>query len=99
VTGSLLDNPQAADEVQALAQRLEDETGIPASHVEKDFWVTEVLRGVVVEATTQGVEVVFKGGTSLSKAFRIIERFSEDVDVLVRFHSDAGQGERDRIRH
>lgn len=49
---------------------------------EKDYWATEVLR-----ATTCPVEgcseQVFKGGTSLSKGFGIIERFSEDVDLLV----------------
>ncbi|MGH8997927.1 MAG: nucleotidyl transferase AbiEii/AbiGii toxin family protein [Acidimicrobiia bacterium] len=65
-----------------------DETGIPAAHVEKDFWVTEVLRGVVAGAVASKVVMVFKGGTSLSKAYGIIERFSEDVDG-VRRRSDA----------
>lgn len=74
-----------------------DETGIPAAHVEKDFWVTEVLRGVVAGATTAQVVVVFKGGTSLSKAYHLVERFSEDVDVLVVLPDDATKGKRDAI--
>lgn len=61
--------------VSVLAAQVADETGIPAAHVEKDFWVTEVLRGVVASASNAQVVVVFKGGTSLSKAYRLIERF------------------------
>ena len=53
------------------------------AHVEKDFWVTEVLRGVVQCSADTGVTSVLKGGTSLSKAFGLIRRFSEDVDVIV----------------
>ena len=37
--------------------------------VEKDFWVTEVLRGVANCSADTGVSAVFKGGSSLSKAF------------------------------
>lgn len=76
----LIDDPDA---VAVLAGRVADVVGIPAAHVEKDFWVTEVLRGVTATATEQGVEVLFKGGTSLSKVFAMIDRFSEDVDMLV----------------
>ena len=53
------------------------------THVEKDFWVTEVLRGIARCSADTGVSAVFKGGTSLSKAFGLIRRFSEDVDVIV----------------
>lgn len=63
--------------VAALSAQVAARTGFPLSHIEKDFWVTEVLRGVVGAAN--GVEIVFKGGTSLSEAFSLIERFSEDV--------------------
>ncbi len=83
--------------VSVVAAQVADETGIPAAHVEKDFWVTEVLRGVVASATEAQVVVVFKGGTSLSKAYRLIERFSEDVDVLVVLPDDATKGKRDGI--
>lgn len=84
------------DAVAALSVTISDRTGVPADHIEKDFWVTEVLRGVVTAAADLGVEVVFKGGTSLSKAFSLIERFSEDVDVLVVLSPQDSTGARDR---
>lgn len=70
------------DAVAVLAARVAETTKIPAPHIEKDFWVTEVLRGVVGAAVEHGIEVWFKGGTSLSKVFSMIDRFSEDVDML-----------------
>ncbi|MDE3206368.1 MAG: nucleotidyl transferase AbiEii/AbiGii toxin family protein [Acidobacteriota bacterium] len=80
MTDRLVEDP---DGVNALAARVAEVTGIPASHVEKDFWVTEVLRGVAQQATRESVTAIFKGGTSLSKAYKLIRRFSEDVDMLV----------------
>ena len=74
------DDPEA---LSVAAARIEEETGIPASHLEKDFWVTEVLRAVAVYGTSESTTIVFKGGTSLSKAHRLIRRFSEDVDLIV----------------
>ena len=71
------------DALAAGAARVAETTDIPMAHVEKDFWVTEVLRGVARCSTDTGVSAVFKGGTSLSKAFGLIQRFSEDVDVVV----------------
>lgn len=90
----LIDDPAA---VAPLAVSVSEQTGVPADHIEKDFWVTEVLRGVTHTAATLGVEVVLKGGTSLSKAFSLIERFSEDVDVLVVLSPQDSTGARDRI--
>jgi len=90
----LIDDP---DGVAALAASVARQTGIPAEQVEKDFWVTEVLRGVTAAAQALGVEVVFKGGTSLSKAFSLIERFSEDIDVLVVLATQDTAGARDRV--
>lgn len=69
--------------VVALSAKVSRRTGIPRAHVVKDFWVTEILRGLSRAAQHLGVEIYFKGGTSLSKADRLIERFSEDVDILV----------------
>ncbi len=48
------------DGVAALAAQVADTTGLPAAQIEKDFWVTEVLRGVTEAAKTIGVEVVFE---------------------------------------
>ena len=47
--------------------------------LEKDFWVCWLL-GILFESPFAG-NVVFKGGTSLSKVFGVIERFSEDIDL------------------
>lgn len=55
--------------------------GLRQDLIEKDYWVTWVLRNLADSAIAG--EVVFKGGTSLSKAFKLIERFSEDIDLAV----------------
>jgi hypothetical protein len=54
--------------------------GLPADVIEKDYWVTQALRGLAI---AHPGEFIFKGGTSLSKGFGLIERFSEDIDILV----------------
>jgi len=48
--------------------------------VEKDYWVTSILR-IVVEVLPG--KTLFKGGTSLSKGWGLIDRFSEDIDLFV----------------
>lgn len=69
-------------EFEALRDTASERLGVDRGAVEKDYWATEVLRSAC--SHDHGVDgVVFKGGTSLSKAFRLIERFSEDVDLLV----------------
>ena len=49
--------------------------------VEKDYWVTFILKNLAESEFAD--EIVFKGGTCLSKAYSLIERFSEDVDLLM----------------
>ena len=49
--------------------------------IEKDWWVTQVLRAVF--SLPYAEHLSFKGGTSLSKCWHLIERFSEDIDVAV----------------
>lgn len=51
-----------------------------AAIVEKDYWITEALRAV---AAREFLNVIFKGGTSLTKAWRLTARLSEDIDLLV----------------
>lgn len=63
--------------VEFTAQQME----IPAIYVEKDYWVTFALHTIFNDEI--GKEVVFKGGTALSKCFGLIERFSEDIDLIV----------------
>lgn len=71
------------DSIRATASRL----GIAEIYVEKDYWVTYALH--IVFNAPIGSETVFKGGTALSKCFGIIERFSEDIDlVMIRQESD-----------
>lgn len=56
--------------------------GLSSLIVEKDFWVCWTLARLF-EAEAVAPHVVFKGGTSLSKVFGAIERFSEDIDLAV----------------
>lgn len=56
-----------------------DKKGLDASLVEKDYWVTHVLWAL----QQVGLGLWFKGGTSLSKGFDLLERFSEDLDLKV----------------
>ncbi len=68
----------------ATAQRL----GTTPQNVEKDFWVCWTL-DALFNGLPEGPRMLFKGGTSLSKAFSLIERFSEDIDVTI-FREDLG---------
>jgi hypothetical protein len=54
---------------------------LPAEAIEKDIWVTAVLRSLF--ALPYAGQISFKGGTSLSKCWNLIERFSEDVDIAI----------------
>jgi hypothetical protein len=56
-----------------------DRSGRPAHLLEKDVWVVWALE--TLDASALGERLVFKGGTSLSKAYEVIKRFSEDVDL------------------
>lgn len=55
--------------------------GLPPFAVEKDWWVVQTLS--VIFETELKDDLIFKGGTSLSKAWNLIERFSEDIDLAV----------------
>ena len=55
---------------------------VPESMIEKDFWVCYVLERIFSSASLSKI-LRFKGGTSLSKAHAVIERFSEDVDLIL----------------
>jgi Nucleotidyl transferase AbiEii toxin, Type IV TA system len=64
--------------------------GTPVQNVEKDFWVCWTLDALFNGLQAGGPRLLFKGGTSLSKAFGLISRFSEDIDITV-FRGDLGQ--------
>ena len=63
----------------AAANRL----GAPVGLVEKDFWVCWTLDALYRERPAGEPRLLFRGGTSLSKAFGLIQRFSEDIDITV----------------
>lgn len=65
-------------------------TGYPAHVVEKDFWVTYML-DTLFNRLTHTHRLMFKGGTSLSKCYNLIERFSEDIDLSLNME-DLGFG-------
>lgn len=65
---------------QALLRIVGDEKKILPGLVEKDYWIMHVLFGL----QQNNFEFELKGGTSLSKAYSIIERFSEDIDIHIR---------------
>ena len=65
-------------DIYALAH---DKTGISQIVLEKDWWVTAVLRALFSLPYSEYLS--FKGGTSLSKCYNLIERFSEDIDIAI----------------
>lgn len=75
--------------------------GMHDFNVEKDWWVVQTL--TIVFSMEIGEHLVFKGGTSLSKSWGIINRFSEDVDLAVDrsfygFEGELGKSKRDKLR-
>ena len=65
--------------------------GAAVQNVEKDFWVCWTLDALFNGLPEDSPRLLFKGGTSLSKSFGSIDRFSEDIDITV-FRSDLGEG-------
>jgi hypothetical protein len=74
------------DAFLATANRL----GTPVGNIEKDFWVCWTLDALYHQLPQGHPHLLFKGGTSLSKAYGLIDRFSEDIDVTV-FRNDLDQ--------
>lgn len=66
---------------QSIFSEVSNKTGLPAIAVEKDWWVVKTLEAIF--KTKIADHTVFKGGTSLSKAWKLIDRFSEDIDLAL----------------
>lgn len=79
-----------ADLFRAAAETL----GYSPAIVEKDFWVCWTLRRVFA-LPDPPADILFKGGTSLSKAFGVLDRFSEDIDLVLDRHGLGFTDERD----
>ena len=68
-------------------------TGKAAIVIEKDYYVTMILRFLSEKMSN----IVFKGGTSLSKGYKIINRFSEDIDIT--FDEHIGEARRKKLKN
>lgn len=73
---------QSAEDRLALFQYASNELKLNEAIIEKDFWVCFMLE-VLFEHSPYKDYFAFKGGTSLSKSFQLIERFSEDIDLIL----------------
>ena len=67
---------------------------LPVAIVEKDYLVTMFLKEIV----NKQPDIVFKGGTSLSKCYKIIDRFSEDIDLNLAGETKPGESKRKKLK-
>lgn len=81
------------EQFEAVLNAVSNELGVPVSIVEKDYYVTMILKQLALKASG----CVFKGGTSLSKCHHAINRFSEDIDIT--FSDKLSQGERQKLKN
>lgn len=79
---------------QAFFELASDRKGLPEQIIEKDFWVCWTLKQLF-SLPSIGDNLIFKGGTSLSKAYNLIERFSEDIDISINKNYLGFTSERD----
>ena len=98
--GKLWLNNELIDRLAMLQQTEIEHLGINQVAIEKDWWVTATLKALF--QTDYHESLIFKGGTSLSKGFNIIERFSEDIDLAIS-HSFFGiektsKNQREKLR-
>lgn len=89
------------EERQTILANIAEDKGIVENAVEKDYWVSMVLRSVF--SLPYSDSLVFKGGTSLSKGWNLIERFSEDIDLAIDrkflgFGEELNKSQRDKLR-
>jgi len=82
-----------SEEKILIFKEAEERLNIPARIIEKDFWVSWALRELFA-LPGHGSHFTFKGGTSLSKGWKLIERFSEDIDVVIARESLGFPGQR-----
>ncbi len=73
---------QSVERQRVLYEEAGRRLGLSAGSVEKDLWVCWTLRALF-RLPSSGPHLTFKGGTSLSKGWKLIERFSEDIDIVI----------------
>jgi hypothetical protein len=84
-------------EFKQLLNIVSSRRGIDITLVEKDYWIMHALYSL----QQQGIEFELKGGTSLSKGYGLIDRFSEDIDIHVRTHfglQTEGKEDKEEVR-
>lgn len=91
----------SVEERLTILTKIADEKGIVENAVEKDYWVSMVLRSIFSQPYSYAL--VFKGGTSLSKGWNLIDRFSEDIDLAIDrkflgFGEELNKSQRTKLR-
>ena len=84
-------DPQTVSDVAA-------ETGIDPAFIEKDWYAVQLLARLSAFPCERGVSLIFSGGTSLSKGYGVIKRFSEDLDFILTSPPDTSEGQRRGLR-
>ncbi len=79
---------------EQLVLRASETMGIKAEIIEKDYYVTLFLN----ELVSVMPEIIFKGGTSLSKCYHLIDRFSEDIDLNIETETKPSEGKRKHLK-
>lgn len=93
---------EMSDESKQIGYKVvADKLGLPVHAVEKDWWVVQTLK--LTFETEIGAHLVFKGGTSLSKSWKMINRFSEDIDLAANraffgFDGELNKNQRTNLR-
>ena len=82
------------DTFEQLVLRTSEYLGVKAEIVEKDYFVTLFLKRIAAVMP----DIVFKGGTSLSKCYHIIKRFSEDIDLNVQSEKKPSESKRRQLK-
>ena len=77
-----------------LILRVSSESGIDAAIIEKDYYVSLLLSAIRETVP----EIIFKGGTSLSKCYHVIDRFSEDIDLSIFESVKPTEGQRRKLK-
>lgn len=88
----------SSEDKKTIIEQTSAKTGLNPTAIEKDFWVTLALNALF--KTQYSPHLVFKGGTSLSKAWGLIQRFSEDIDLALnrRFLGFEGDLTQSRVK-
>lgn len=79
---------------EQIILRTSESMGIEAGIIEKDYFVTLFLKKIV----SKQPDIIFKGGTSLSKCYKLIKRFSEDIDLSIECVSKPTEGQRKHLK-